>query len=61
MKYAKPGRAFFSVSTPSVFKEFELPIDDDAMTTADQKKWERLNLLTQRHGTCVDRCSYERG
>ena len=53
--------AFFSVSTPSVFRKIKLPADDTTWTAAQARKFDRLTDLAERHGTSVRQSSYQLG
>jgi hypothetical protein len=60
-KYARPGHAYYSVSTPAVFVEFELPEDSDEDTAEQATAREGLDETASRHGTHVHQSSYRVG
>ena len=65
--HAEPNRAepsshlWFSVETPSVFREHKLPASNTDWTRADERKFSELEALAERHGTHVHRSTYRRG
>lgn len=65
--HSEPNRAapashtFFSVSTPSVFREHKLPACNADWTRADQRKYRELEQLAEAHGAHIQRTSYRRG
>lgn len=52
---------FYSVSTPSFFREIELPADFDRWTSAEMKRFRRLEDAAERHGTYVNVTNYRLG
>ena len=52
---------FYSVETPSVFRELALPADDSEWTPKQERQYERLAALAERHGTHVTVTTYRRG
>jgi hypothetical protein len=58
MRYAKDGHKFYSVITPSVAIEYELPISELAWSEEDERKWEVLADTARDHGVCVQANSY---
>jgi hypothetical protein len=58
MTYAREGYRFYSVITPSVAKEYELPERDEDMTAADERKYRRLETLAEKHGTHIQSSTY---
>lgn len=67
MYHSEPNRAepnrhtWFSVETPSVFREHKLPACETAWSATDKKKHRELVALAERHGTYVHTCGYRRG
>ena len=57
----KTETRFYQVTTPSVFKEIELPADESAWTSAQRKRFAKLEDLAERHGTSIESTSYRRG
>lgn len=53
--------AWFSVETPSVFREISLPDDEDVWTKTDRRNYDRLSALAEAHGTYVQTSAYRRG
>ena len=53
--------AWFHVSTPGVFFEAELALDDDAMTTRQRAAYRKLQRLSEKHGIPILRTSYRVG
>ncbi len=60
-RYAPAGYKFFSVSTPSVFIEIMLPKDERDSTPEQNKQYDKLEALAERHGTQVRVSNYELG
>lgn len=58
---AKEHHAFYSVETPSVFREIELPMHPVARTAKHRADYDELADLAERHGTYVREASYRRG
>ena len=62
--HAEPNRAsppthtWFSVSTPSVFREYKLPECESDWSRADKRKFSELESLAERHGAHVHRSTY---
>lgn len=52
---------FYSVCTPSVFREIELPEDDQSWDSDQEQQFEQLEALAMQHGTYVETTSYQRG
>ena len=52
---------WFSVSSPSVFKEYKLPSDPAKWTTRDKGKFNTLKALAEIHGAAINRNSYRTG
>ena len=51
---AEPSRwAWFSVETPSVFREYKLPACDLNWSRDDKRKHAELTKLAERHGTAI--------
>lgn len=61
MKYARPGYRYYSVSTPSFFRELELPEQDEDMTAAERRRMASLDHDAERHGTAVHASPYKIG
>jgi hypothetical protein len=60
MQYAKDGFAFLSVSTPSVFEEYEIPVNGK-LRGRDLRNYERLQDLAEIHRTSINSSSYRTG
>jgi hypothetical protein len=60
-KIARDGYAFFSVETPSIFREIELPIRDEDCSDEELAQHESLKEDAEAHGTYVKSSPYERG
>jgi len=68
MMYANSNRAAFpaswlwySVETPSVFREFKLPVDDGHMTSTHKKQLRVLKNLAEIHSTSIKSSAFRRG
>lgn len=67
MYHDNPRRAepaswqWYSVSTPSVFCEFKLPVDDAIMTRTHRRQYAKLQRLAEQHGTRIQASSYRLG
>jgi hypothetical protein len=67
MYHAEPNRSepnrwmWFSVETPSVFKEHKLPASSADWSTADQRKFRELETLAENYSTHIHRSGYRRG
>jgi hypothetical protein len=67
MYHAEPNRSepnrwmWFSVETPSVFKEYRLPASSADWSAADQRKFIALSVIADEHATYVHRSGYRRG
>jgi len=66
--YANNDRAAFpanwrwySVETPSVFREFKLPVDDGHMTSSHKKQLRVLKNLAEIHSTSIKSSAFRRG
>lgn len=53
--------AWYSVETPSVFREIKLPACDADWTTTQRRQHEKLTDLAERHGTHVRYSQHRRG
>ena len=53
--------AWFSVETPSVFREYELPIKAAEFSAADRQNYNELAKLADRFQTHIKQTSYRRG
>jgi hypothetical protein len=67
MYHAEPNRAepsrwtWFSVETPSVFKEHKLPASEADWSKGDRRDFRELEALADRHATHIRRSEYRRG
>ena len=67
MYHSEPNRAepnaylWFSVETPSVFREYKLPACSSDWSRSDGRKLRELETLAERHGTHIHRSAYRRG
>lgn len=67
MFHDNPNRAvpnswmWYSVSTPSIFREFKLPVADEHMTSTHRKQYRELQALAAAHGTHIHESGYRRG
>lgn len=52
---------FYSVSTPAVFREIELPADDSTWTDDEEAQLEELRALAEEYHTHVTTTPYRRG
>lgn len=52
---------YFSISTPTVFREIEMPADETLWTSGQRKRFERLERLAEQHGTSVGMTTYRLG
>lgn len=52
---------WYSVSTPGVFKEYELPADDKRMTATHRRQYAELQRLAEAHGAAITASTYRRG
>ena len=52
---------WFSVETPSVFREHLLPADIAKWTKKDRRLYRGLQALAERHGTPIRSSHYRRG
>jgi hypothetical protein len=65
--HAEPNRSapathtWFSVETPSVFREYKLPASEADWTAFDHRKFGELEELAKRHATHIHRSEYRRG
>lgn len=60
-KYAKDGYRFYRVSTPTFFREFELPERHKDMSESQRKQLHLLEDAAERHGTRIDSSPYQCG
>jgi hypothetical protein len=56
MTYARDGYRFYRISTPSIFREYELPVNEDQMTELERRRMEFLIKLAELHNTHIE-CS----
>ena len=65
--HAEPNRAspathyWFSVETPSVFREIKLPTPREDWTRSERRAYSDLEALAERYGTHVHCSLYRRG
>lgn len=52
---------FYSVETPSVFLEIELPAYEDDMTPAQKRRLDKLADLAEQHTTYIKQSGRRRG
>lgn len=52
---------WMSVETPSVFREIEVPADEDARTAKHERAIDKLADLAERYGTHIVSAGYRRG
>jgi hypothetical protein len=60
-EYAREGYRFYSVETPSVFVEYELPDDDHDMNERQEEQWDDLLVLAHDYETTIHSSPYRRG
>jgi hypothetical protein len=63
MKVAKQGYAFFSVTAPGVFIEYELPTmlgQLEPMNDEEAARWEELVAAAKRYGVRIESSSHGR-
>ena len=59
---SEPARhLWFSVETPSVFKEIKLPACNADWTKSQWTQFNKLEALAEAHGTHIQRSTYRRG
>ena len=67
MFHSEPNRSapashtWFSVETPSVFKEYKLPASEADWTKADSAHFRELETLADNYDTHIRRSEYRRG
>lgn len=67
MFHAEPNRSepnswmWYGVQTPSVFREYKLPVDDALMTRTHKRQYAELKGLAEQHGASITATSYRRG
>lgn len=61
LKYARDGFAFYSVCTPCIFSECELPENRDYWLNEDYRQWDELEALAENAGCTVEKTTYQRG
>ena len=54
-------RCWYSVDTPAVFREYELPAAGEAMTRKDRNQLAELETIAERHGTRIVASATRRG
>lgn len=59
--YAPDGWAYYSVETPSVFREVLLPIDDADYTGEHRRAMCELQRIAEQHGTHIVTLARRRG
>lgn len=52
---------WYSVETPSVFREYKLPESDAHMTRTEKCQYRELQRLAEQHGTSIRAHDYRRG
>jgi hypothetical protein len=52
---------WYSVDTPSVFREYKLPTDDTIMTRTHKRQYRELQELAEIHGCRINALPYRRG
>lgn len=52
---------WYSVETPSFFAEARLPARIEDMTSAQERRFQRLERAAERHGTSITVTTYRRG
>jgi hypothetical protein len=64
---AEPNRCFpeswqwYCVSTPAVFREYKLPVNDKIMTKEHRKQYKELLHLSEVHGAPITCSNFRRG
>ncbi len=53
LEYAPEGYHFVRVSTPSVYREYLLPISGSKMTAEEEAHYEELQDLSDTHRTSI--------
>lgn len=61
LTYAAEGYSYYSVETPTFFREQELPTDPERDTEMHASLRRLLADLAEQHGTYVRRTAYRRG
>jgi hypothetical protein len=60
--HAEPARwTWFSVETPSVFKEYKLPASEADWEPTHEQCYRELETLAERYGKPIHRSGYLRG
>lgn len=60
-KSAPDNWQWYCVQTPSVFREYKLPVDDARMTATHRRQYAELRRLAEQHGASITAASYRRG
>ena len=60
-EYAREGYRFYAVETPSLFREYELPENDEDADEEERRKFTELEDLASQFRTVVTHASYRRG
>jgi len=55
------SEVWYSVKTPSVFLEFDLPMDSSMFSRANVKNYAQLRRIAEDYGTSILRTPYRRG
>jgi len=61
LEFAKAGYRWFSVFTPTVFREFHLPVDDNQRDAEQARQWDHLVNLARSYDTYVRASVYRVG
>lgn len=65
--HAEPNRAepnswmWYAVQTPTVFREYKLPVDDALMSRTHRRQYAELRRLAEAHGASITASAYRRG
>lgn len=61
MEKEKIEMGYYSVCTPSVFREYRLPHCEEDMNKNHKRKLRQLERIAEQYGTHVEYTWYERG
>lgn len=56
-----PSYQWHSVETPTVFREYRLPVEDDDWKPEHHRQYAELIRLAARHGATILATNYRRG
>jgi hypothetical protein len=56
-----PDQRWYSVETPSIFREVPLPAEPDDWSDKDKRAYAQLETEAEKHGTSVRASPYRRG